>query len=91
MPNITLKLSEETLFQLLHATAQSSCGYFTSYDDKPIPLSMLHCCDYNETVHKLLEQLADLKFEDEDNKEYYEILKKEYADTLRDLNGSDSD
>lgn len=74
---VILRLDEEKVFELLHAVAQSSCGYDKPYDEKPIGISMLHCCDYNETVHELMDLLTDLELEDEDNKEYLEILRAE--------------
>lgn len=91
MPSITLRLDEETVFQILHAVAQSSCRYERPYDDKPLSISMLHCCDYNETVHALLNQLSVFDIEDDGNASYLEILRAEYRETIKDLKESEQD
>lgn len=72
---ITIELAEDDLIALLHGCAQLSCAFGRNNikDD----MWHLHCCDYNETIERTVNQVESTFFEDNEHKKYIEKLKSE--------------
>jgi hypothetical protein len=73
---VNISLDEDTLIAVLKASAEASCGYTSAYDDKPLAVAMLHCCDYNTPVKELLDQVPEAFIKDEDHQLYIKQLKE---------------
>ncbi|WP_449454424.1 hypothetical protein [Streptococcus suis] len=71
---ITIQLDEELLTALVFAAAQSSCG-FNRNTLRENQLWHLHCCDYNEPVYEVAQQINLDDIQDESYRAYFQEVK----------------
>lgn len=72
---VNIEIPKRDLISILVAASKESCRYEKLQEENE--LWEFHCCDYNDPIKKLAEQVKGVDFEDEDYNKFVRSILKE--------------